>query len=354
MSPTSPTAEPPDGLEAEATTEPAEPIEPTERASELRLARLHLRTGSLGLARAELETLAGAGALDDEALLDLAEVRWRTDDLTGAGEAAAAYIAGGRIALIALVVAAEATAALGRPGEARRLAARALEMVDGAIDPVFAGMPRSDVWPKRQVERVASSPANVATVTVSTASGGLPAAGPPIETPVASVAAVAGAGPIAAAGGTAAGSPAPASPTAGPIEVAVPMAAAEAGRDAGEPMPDPQGELAAARTALAAGDRSGAAIRLSIVLRLAPSLAPAVLDLAAAEPGPEFDLVRGDALRLVGRESQARRSFAAAAVRRPTGDPQPAAQPESDVAADTASSEPAPSDAVAERGEPES
>ncbi len=337
MSPSSPTAEPPDGLEAEATTEPAEPIEPTERASELRLARLHLRTGSLGLARAELETLAGAGALDDEALLDLAEVRWRTDDLTGAGEAAAAYIAGGRIALIALVVAAEATAALGRPGEARRLAARALEMVDGAIDPVFAGMPRSDVWPKRQVERVPPGPANGATVTVSTASGGLPAAGPPIGAPVASVAAVAGAGPIAggtAAGSPAPGSPAPASPSTGPIEVAVPMAAAEAGRDAGEPMPDPQSELAAARTALAAGDRSGAAIRLSIVLRLAPSLAPAVLDLAAAEPGPEFDLVRGDALRLVGRESQARRSFAAAAVRRPTGDPQPAAQPESDVAAD--------------------
>lgn len=357
MSPTSPTAEPPDGLEAEATTEPTQPTAPTaptERASELRLARLHLRTGSLGLARAELETLAGAGSLDDEALLDLAEVRWRTDDLTGAGEAAAAYIAGGRIALIALVVAAEATAALGRPGEARRLAARALEMVDGAIDPVFAGMPRSDVWPKRQVERVAPGSASAATVTVSTAPGRPPAAGPPIETPVAPVASAAGAPPIAAAGGTAAGSPAPASPTAGPIEVAVPMAAAETGRDAGEPMPDPQSELASARAALAAGDRSGAAIRLSIVLRLAPSLAPAVLDLAAAEPGPEFDLVRGDALRLVGRESQARRAFAAAAVRRPTGDPQPPAQPESDVAADTASSEPAPSDRVAGGGEPES
>ena len=119
----------------------------------LRLARLHLRTGAYGLARAELETLAGAGALDDEALLDLAEVRWRTDDLTGAGEAAAAYIAGGHIALIALVVAAEATSALGRPGEARRLAGRALELVDGAIDPIFAGMPRSDVWPARRVER---------------------------------------------------------------------------------------------------------------------------------------------------------------------------------------------------------
>ena len=75
--------------------------------------------------------------------------------------------------------------------------------------------------------------------------------------------------------------------------------------------------MRAERTHSRAGDRSGAAIRLSIVLRLAPSLAPAVLDLAAAEPGPQFDLVRGDALRLVGRESQARRAFASAAARQP-------------------------------------
>ena len=34
--------------------------------------------------------MAGDGALDDEAIIDLAEVRWRTGDLAGAGEAAAA------------------------------------------------------------------------------------------------------------------------------------------------------------------------------------------------------------------------------------------------------------------------
>jgi hypothetical protein len=239
-----------------------------DRPAALRLARLHLRTGSLALARVELETLAGAGALDDEALLDLAEVRWRTDDLTGAGEAAAAYIASGRVALIALVVAAEATAALGRPGEARRLAGRALELVDGPIDAIFAGMPRSDVWPAQRVERVAIEPL------------------------------------------------APVAPAADAPIVAVPMAASmDPGRDASEAMPDPAAELAAARAALAVGDRAGAAIRLAVVLRLAPSLAPAVLDLAATESGPEFDLVRGDALRLVGRETQARRSFVAAARR---------------------------------------
>jgi len=238
------------------------PEAPAPRPTELRVARLHLRTGALSLARAELETLAGAGTLDDEALLDLAEVRWRTDDLTGAGEAAAAYLASGRVALIALVVAAEATAALGRPGEARRLAGKALELAGGDLDPVFAGMPRSDVWPRQPAERVAGTPA----VAV----------------------------------------------TSGPV-VAVPMAAPETGGATPEALPDPGAELDAARAALAAGDRSGAAIRLAVVLRLAPALAPAVLDAAGTEPGREFDLVRGDALRLVGRESQARRAFAAAA-----------------------------------------
>ena len=43
---------------------PQEPVTPervveTERPTALRMARLHLRTGSLALARVELETLAG-------------------------------------------------------------------------------------------------------------------------------------------------------------------------------------------------------------------------------------------------------------------------------------------------------
>ncbi|MFN8631135.1 MAG: hypothetical protein U0838_12715 [Chloroflexota bacterium] len=48
------------------------------------------------LARAELEALAGRGRLDDAALLDLAEVRWRTGDLGGAGDAAARCSPGAR------------------------------------------------------------------------------------------------------------------------------------------------------------------------------------------------------------------------------------------------------------------
>src|SRR5262245_18627762 len=118
-----------------------------ERPVGLRLARVHLRMGSLVLARAELEAYAGRGELDDDAVVDLAEARWRTGDLAGAGEVATAALATGHADPIALVIAAEATAALGRPGEARRLAGRALEAVHGSLDPLFAGMPRSTIWP---------------------------------------------------------------------------------------------------------------------------------------------------------------------------------------------------------------
>ena len=132
---------------AAGTPEAPEAEPPPERPAELRLARLHLRTGSYALARVELETAAGSGTLDADAMLDLAEIRWRTDDLTGAGEAAAAYLAAGRESLIALAIAAEATAALGRPAEAGRLARRAVEIAEVPLDTLFAGIRRSDVWP---------------------------------------------------------------------------------------------------------------------------------------------------------------------------------------------------------------
>ena len=67
---------------------------PPARSAELLLAHAHLRLGSLALARTELETLAGMGKLDSLGLVDLAEVRWRTGDLAGAGEAAAVALRG--------------------------------------------------------------------------------------------------------------------------------------------------------------------------------------------------------------------------------------------------------------------
>src|SRR5262245_32090121 len=119
----------------------------THRSADLVLARLHLRLGSLALARAELETLAGRDELDAEGVVDLAEARWRTGDLSGAGEAAALVLDDDDGPVLALIVAAEAAVARGRPPEARRLASKALAIADGSIDAIFAGMPRSPVWP---------------------------------------------------------------------------------------------------------------------------------------------------------------------------------------------------------------
>lgn len=219
-----------------------------ERPAGLRLARVHLRMGSLVLARAELEAFAGRGELDDDAIIDLAEARWRTGDLAGAGEVASAAIAAGHADPLALVIAAEAMAALGRPGEARRLAGRALEAVRGSLDPLFAGMPRSLIWPMDPE-------------------------------------------PFAGASGATAVLP-------------------HHGDDHGAALPDADEALDAGRAALERGDLAAGVHRLAIALRLGPVLAPAVLDALASTPGPEAELLRGDAYRLVGREIEARRSYA--------------------------------------------
>jgi tetratricopeptide (TPR) repeat protein len=251
---------------------------PPDPATDLRLARLHLRMGQLGLARAELEALAGGGHLDDDGLLALAEARWRTGDLTGAGEAAQAYLGAGRESVTALVIAAEAVAAVGRPGEARRIAGRALEEADAPLDRIFAGMPRSSIWP--------ADPADGGQV-AATLFGESPAASreqPPSEPGVTATPAT----------------PPPDGPGFWDTE-------------AHPPLPDGKAELAAARAAQSAG-RPEASLRFAIVLRAAPELARQVLE--ATESGArsaEIEIVRGDAFGLVGRHDEARRAYAAAA-----------------------------------------
>ncbi|HEU0235509.1 MAG TPA: hypothetical protein VFR14_03600 [Candidatus Limnocylindrales bacterium] len=255
-----------------------------ERDLDLVLARLHLRTGSLGLARAELEALAGVGALDDEGLADLAEARWRTGDLAGAGDAAQAHLASGGDALVALVVAAEATAALGRPGEARSLAGRALEQAQ-QVDPVFAGMPRSPIWPQARVEDERTDGSD-GSDDRDGADGDRDHAGTSPDAP--------------APDGTAV--------TEHPTLGLVPLASRTPGAT------DADAALAAGRAAVEAGDLAGAAIQLAVALRLAPLLAPAVLEAAATHRSPGLDLVRGDALSALGHESEARRAWAEAAA----------------------------------------
>jgi hypothetical protein len=266
--------------------------DPANRSIDLRLAALHLRTGSYAIARAELETQAGADTLDEDGLLDLAEIRWRTGDLPGAGEAAAAYLASGRESVLGFVIAAEATAALGRPGEARRLAGRALDTADGPLEPLFAGLPRSPIWPHDP-----GDPGEPAGMLFGGADAG--AAMGFADTPVE---------PDGHGGhGARARVAAEALPTS--LWEAHPHAAIPA-----PALPDGRLELDAARDALAAGDIAVAGMRLSVVLRVSPVLAPAVLEVAGSTRGAAFDLIRGDAYRLVGHEAEAQRAYASVAA----------------------------------------
>jgi hypothetical protein len=274
-----------------------------ERGPDLALARVHLRLGSLALARAELETMAGQDALDDDGLLDLAEVRWRTGDLTGAGEAAGLALDGNDHGpIIALVVAAEAAAARGRPSEARRLAARALEAAGGSIDGTFAGMPRAPIWPADP----AAPPPSPTTLFHAASDSPVPATAPS-RTPV--------------------------------IDTSVHSGTLRLWDLPGEPLaddaelPDAEVALEHGRECLASGDVREAAVHLSLVLRLGPSLAPPVLDLVVDRTERALALVRGDAYRLVGRELDARRAFADALGREPEpiGAAVVAAQPATDL-----------------------
>jgi tetratricopeptide (TPR) repeat protein len=301
------------------------------RGADLTIARLHLRLGALVIARAELELLAEAGELDGPGRVDLAEVRWRTGDLARAGEAAAEALTILDDDPVALVIAAEAAAALGRPNEARRLANRALDCVAGSIDATFAGMPRSAVWPADAAEPAPTAatlfhqePISAPTRRLGDSDAMVPST-------------------LRAAAGEPTGLAMAARATATPgfwdldpgIESTAPA------------LPDPGEELDAATRALAAGALDEAALRFALTLRLAPSLAPAVLEAtesaaraggaATAGPaGPTLSVVRGDAFRLVGLETEARRAYALAAWsgsrdRRHTLDPDPAGEPASDT-----------------------
>ena len=211
------------------------------------LAKLHLRVGLYTLARAELEALRVLASLEDDGLEALAEARWRTGDLAAAGNIAVPMAQAGSDRPIVLVIAAEAIAAQGRPGEAGGLVARAMEVVDGPLDAVFSGLPRHASWPTVATE---VAPETVPTTTLAAGSG----------------------------------------------SGAASSAAAEA--------------YAGGRAALAAGDAARAALEMGIALRLDPVYATEVLDVIgtrATEPG--LVLVAGDALRILGREQEALAAF---------------------------------------------
>jgi hypothetical protein len=286
-----------------------------DRSADLILAGVHLRLGSLALARAELETMAGRDDLDDEGILDLAEARWRTGDVEGAGEAAALVLEDENGPLVALIVAAEAAAARGRPTEARRLAAKALAAADGSIDRIFAGMPRSQAWPP---DPAAPPPAPT---TMFDPPHGRTAERrrqakqqAPRMRPVAVEPTPVNPEPAAAA-----------SPADGTIGLWGDEGESHASTDTA--LPSASEALDDGRAALESGDLVGASMQLALVLRLSTALAPAVLDLVADRTEPELAFVRGDAYRLVGRELDARRAYARIAGTPPS--PEASPSPES-------------------------
>lgn len=262
-----------------------------ERAADLVLARLHLRLGSLGLARAELETMAGRNALDDDGIRDLAEVRWRTGDLSGAAAAAAAYLESQPDDVLSLVISAEIQAHLGRPGEARRLAGRAIAGSPGPIDALFAGMPRSSVWPVDGGGPI--EPAGTLFTDLE----------PPSAWAIAEAEQAAHAGhaaePLSDEGAVGLESTGPGLWEAQQSTIA-------------RALPDPTELLARARIALDAKRPGQAAAGMALALRADPSLAPAVLDLIAGRTEPVLALVRGDAHTIVGHGAEAMRDYAAA------------------------------------------
>ena len=257
------------------------------RDADLILARVHLRLGSLSLARVELETLAGRGELDDDGVRDLAEARWRTGDVAGAGEAAGTYLEAQPDDILGLVIAAEAQAAAGRPAEARRLAGRAIERADGSLDPIFAGMPKSPIWPIEP--GAAAGPAGVLFDDLHPG----PHAVPALERDDADAL-------IAR----------PEAPIDGPSlwgDDGDAAATESAGGDAGALFRQGRG-------ALDDGHPADAAAALLLALRASPSIAPAVRDLLAGRSEPILAVVRGDASRIVGHDLDAMRDHAAAAA----------------------------------------
>lgn len=242
------------------------PIIAVERTIEGRLARIHLRGGLIALARSELEVMAGRGALDEPALADLAEARWRSGDLVGAGEAAEAHIGGGGGEVVALVIAAEALAARGRLSDARRLAARALADGDAGLERLFGGQSRSSVWPK------AGDPGAIEEVVEGAAEEGS---------------------------------------EEGSVQDQARTMARDRETSAGLPIAV---ELERLEEDMAAGRIGPAATGLALLLRADHAAAPAILTLAArtaeewsgdGQEAAMLHLVCGDAYRLLGRELEA-------------------------------------------------
>ena len=248
------------------------------------LARIHLRVGSLLLARAELEALAVAGSIGSAGLVDLAEARWRCGDLEVAGAAAADHQSAGGGEPLALVILAESAAAAGRPDEAERHIVALGSLTDPLLSAMFAGMPRRADWTSVGTVESVDAPASTA----------------PARSRRSRVA------------------------TTSVTETTEPPSTVGEGSSKARPLhkgtaafPDAQTLLLEARADMGSSEpeRMGLAFdRLALALRWHPSVASEVVELVARRQEPGALLVRGDALRSLGRLLEAEAAYTAAAT----------------------------------------
>jgi hypothetical protein len=258
-------------------------------ADEVGRARLHLRMGLLRLAQAELEELAARSELDPAGLAALAEARWRGGDLAAAAGAASASLDAGGDDPVAIVIAAEHAAVEGHPGLARSLSDRLAALDADGLEALFRGMPRRAFWPA--APGGSSAPATL-----------FPSSDVPDHAHV-------------HVGGDP-GPDGPAGPTAdrGPGSTVGRSVAHRHAHDAGHHLHrDPTRELARARAELEV-DVERACVRLALVLRSDPSTARAVLAALELRRDPASAVVRGDALRLMGRHLEAEAAYAQGAA----------------------------------------
>lgn len=255
------------------TQQPAAPA----ALDDIRIARVHLRLGELALARAELEDLLRRDGLDTGGFAVLAEARWRTGDGDGAAVAAVAHLDAGGVDDVALCIAAEAAALEGRADDARELMGRLPSADAATLDAIFAGLPRRAFWASAPLDR--SDLDDVGREAAARAES---------RSDVRRH--------------DAASTPAPRRARVAP--------GTEPRRSKGHL--EPLAELARAKAELEARpDR--AFMRLALVLRHDPTLAPAVLDALHLRREPAAALLRGDAQRLLGRHLEAEAAFDAAA-----------------------------------------
>lgn len=285
---------------------PVHPADDAHRTADGRIARLHLRGGMLAIARAALEQMAGAGSLDTEALVDLAEVRWRSGDLEGAAEAARAHQSFGGQEPLADLILAEILMRRGRPQDAHRHAQAVQRRVGGAVELLFAGERRGPGWPAPDEGWLDAGASQVGRFGLLV--GGREVAAPTPDTwPPAVVAAPAGA--MAAPSGVADDAPAPElAPLAATRQ---PRTSPSAGRAAGR-------ELEAVEALFSEGRFQAGAERLSVLLRVDGALAPVILSMAGAAittggAGAEglaaLYVLRGDAYRAMGRQTEAEAAY---------------------------------------------